>query len=72
MLNVHTRMPQILKEPRADGEDRHNEGEQDAEEIKAHPFFKDVDWESVLQKKYPPPFCPTIVREVIIRVERPS
>ncbi|KAL5501614.1 PKC1 [Sanghuangporus vaninii] len=35
-------------------------GKGDADEIKAHPFFKDVEWDAVLQKKYPPPFCPTI------------
>ena len=37
-------------------------GKGDAEEIKAHPFFKDVDWSAVLEKRYPPPYFPTIVR----------
>lgn len=36
-------------------------GKGDAEEIKAHPFFKDVNWDDVLQKRIPPPYCPTIV-----------
>ncbi|KAI5118872.1 hypothetical protein M0805_005314 [Coniferiporia weirii] len=35
-------------------------GKGDAEEIKAHAFFKDVDWGAVLNKQYPPPYCPTI------------
>jgi hypothetical protein len=25
-----------------------------------HPFFKEVDWEAVLQKRVPPPFKPQI------------
>ena len=36
-------------------------GKGDAEEIKAHPFFKDVDWDAVLNKQYPPPYFPQIV-----------
>ncbi|THH03865.1 hypothetical protein EW145_g5951 [Phellinidium pouzarii] len=35
-------------------------GKVDAEEIKGHPFFKDVDWDAVLNKQYPSPYCPTI------------
>ena len=33
----------------------------DAEEIKRHPFFKDVNFDDVLQKRIPPPYFPTIV-----------
>ena len=36
-------------------------GPDDATEIKAHPFFKDVDWDAVFHKKYPPTYLPTIV-----------
>lgn len=32
--------------------------EEDASEIKNHPFFKDVDWEAMLQKKVITPFKP--------------
>ncbi|KAF8584712.1 hypothetical protein K439DRAFT_1389249 [Ramaria rubella] len=32
----------------------------DAEEIKRHPFFKDVSFDDVLNKRIPPPYFPTI------------
>ncbi|XP_024119384.1 serine/threonine-protein kinase N2 [Oryzias melastigma] len=35
-------------------------GEKDAEEVKKHPFFRDVDWNGLLAKKVKPPFVPTI------------
>ncbi|KAH8104491.1 hypothetical protein BXZ70DRAFT_1047582 [Cristinia sonorae] len=35
-------------------------GESDAEEIKRHPFFKDVNFDDVLHKRIPPPYFPTI------------
>lgn len=37
-------------------------GKSDAEEIKRHPFFKDVNFDDVLHKRIPPPYFPTIVR----------
>ena len=37
-------------------------GKADAEEIKRHPFFKDVNFDDVLHKRIPPPYFPTIVR----------
>lgn len=37
-------------------------GKADAEEIKRHPFFKDVSFDDVLNKRIPPPYFPTIVR----------
>jgi serine/threonine protein kinase len=40
-------------------------GKEDAEEIKRQPFFKDVSWDDVLNKRIPPPYFPTIVRVVI-------
>lgn len=33
---------------------------QDAAIIKKHPFFKPIDWESLKQKKVPPPFIPEV------------
>ncbi|GLB38534.1 putative protein kinase c [Lyophyllum shimeji] len=35
-------------------------GKEDAEEIKRQPFFKDVNWDDVLNKRIPPPYFPTI------------
>ncbi|KAI0075072.1 protein kinase C [Panus rudis PR-1116 ss-1] len=35
-------------------------GKTDAEEIKRHPFFKDVNFDDVLNKRIPPPYFPTI------------
>ncbi|KAL4251848.1 protein kinase superfamily protein [Abortiporus biennis] len=35
-------------------------GKSDAEEIKRHPFFKDVSFDDVLHKRIPPPYFPTI------------
>lgn len=36
-------------------------GKTDAEEIKRHAFFKDVNFDDVFHKRIPPPYCPTIV-----------
>lgn len=44
-------------------------GKSDAEEIKAHPFFRDVNWDDVMKKRIPPPYCPTIVRTLLLRYE---
>lgn len=35
-------------------------GKADAEEIKKHPFFKDVSFDDVMNKRIPPPYFPTI------------
>ncbi|EMD39990.1 hypothetical protein CERSUDRAFT_112235 [Gelatoporia subvermispora B] len=35
-------------------------GKTDAEEIKRHPFFKDVNFDDVMNKRIPPPYFPTI------------
>ncbi|CAN3375544.1 hypothetical protein DIURU_005720 [Diutina rugosa] len=32
----------------------------DAADIKAHPFFKDIDWHKLLSKSYLPPFKPNV------------
>lgn len=39
-------------------------GKEDAEEIKRQPFFKDVNFDDVLNKKIPPPYFPTIVSHI--------
>jgi serine/threonine protein kinase len=36
-------------------------GPNDAEDIKAHPFFKDTNFDDVFNKRIPPPYYPTIV-----------
>jgi hypothetical protein len=44
-------------------------GKEDAEEIKRQPFFKDVSFDDVLNKRIPPPYFPTIVRiNIVIHV----
>ena len=35
-------------------------GPDDAAEIKAHPYFRDVNWEDMYHKRVPPPFCPKL------------
>lgn len=40
-------------------------GKADAEEIKRHPFFKDVSFDDVLNKRIPPPYFPTIVSSTL-------
>ncbi|CAI4530312.1 CQS_1a_G0024440.mRNA.1.CDS.1 [Saccharomyces cerevisiae] len=35
----------------------------DGRELRAHPFFADIDWEALKQKKIPPPFKPHLVSE---------
>lgn len=36
----------------------------DAKELKAHPFFDDIDWELLVQKRIPPPFRPHVTGEL--------
>jgi protein-serine/threonine kinase len=36
----------------------------DARELRAHPFFHDIDWENLKNKKLPPPFVPHIANEL--------
>jgi hypothetical protein len=35
--------------------------------IKKHPFFKNIDWDAILQKKIKPPFTPRIKSEIDTR-----
>ncbi|MEQ2254116.1 Serine/threonine-protein kinase N2 [Ilyodon furcidens] len=45
---------------RRNPERRLGSGEKDAEEVKKQPFFRNVEWEALLQRKVPPPFVPSI------------
>ncbi|XP_056606138.1 serine/threonine-protein kinase N2 isoform X2 [Triplophysa dalaica] len=45
---------------RRNPERRLGAGERDAEEVKRHPFFRNMDWDALLAKKTQPPFMPTI------------
>jgi len=36
-------------------------GNNGSEEIKAHPFFGGIDWVKLYNKKYQPPFKPSVV-----------
>ena len=42
-------------------------GIKDAEEIKAHPFFKDVDWDKYMKKEIKPPFIPELEDETDLK-----
>lgn len=46
----------LVKDPRK----RLGGGEEDAKELKRHPFFKSIDWNLLAQKKIPSPFKPVI------------
>ncbi|XP_053325152.1 serine/threonine-protein kinase N2 isoform X2 [Spea bombifrons] len=45
---------------RRNPERRLGASEKDAEEVKKHHFFRQIDWEALLAKKVKPPFVPTI------------
>lgn len=36
---------------------------EDARELRRHPFFEDIDWDSLMAKKIPPPFKPHVTSE---------
>ncbi|XP_050680327.1 ribosomal protein S6 kinase alpha-5-like isoform X2 [Leptidea sinapis] len=46
----------LVKDPRR----RLGGGEGDAEELKRHPFFQNLDWESVARRDQPAPFVPQL------------
>jgi hypothetical protein len=41
-------------------------GPKDAEEIKKHPFFKDIDWDKLDKKLLEPPFRPALVLPLVL------
>ena len=43
-----------------DPKQRFGSGERDAQEIKEHPFFADVNWVALATGKLTPPWVPTI------------
>ena len=43
-------------------------GAKGASEIKAHPFFANIDWRKLLQRKYEPSFKPNVVSVSMRRV----
>uniref|UniRef100_A0A3Q2YCF0 protein kinase C n=1 Tax=Hippocampus comes TaxID=109280 RepID=A0A3Q2YCF0_HIPCM len=45
---------------RRNPERRLGSGEKDAEEVKKQAFFRNMDWDALLQRKVPPPFVPSI------------
>ncbi|KAK9877248.1 hypothetical protein WA026_016990 [Henosepilachna vigintioctopunctata] len=50
----------LVKDPRQ----RLGGGEGDAEELKRHPFFKNLDWNKLYRKEIPAPFKPRIRNEL--------
>ncbi|XP_026877313.2 serine/threonine-protein kinase N2 isoform X2 [Electrophorus electricus] len=69
IVNDEVRYPQFLSTEaisimrqllRRNPERRLGAGERDAEEVKKHPFFRNLDWAALLAKKIRPPFVPTL------------
>jgi len=58
LVLLNLRCPQLLTR---DPNRRLGSSKADAEEIKRHPFFKDVNFDDVFNKRIPPPYFPTIV-----------
>ncbi|KAH0615417.1 hypothetical protein JD844_004624, partial [Phrynosoma platyrhinos] len=48
-------------------EHRLGAGPEDAEEIKTHPFFKEIDWDALFARTLKPPFQPTLRGDTDIR-----
>ena len=57
----------ILKLLTIDPNKRIGNGTKDAEEIKAHPYFQDVDWDKYLKKEIKPPFVPKVKNEMDLK-----
>lgn len=53
--------PQLLDR---DPKKRLGSSQADAAEIKAHPFFRDINWEKLLRKELTPPFKPSVQSEM--------
>ena len=39
-------------------------GPDDAEEVKRHPFFSDINWDRLAKKSIPPPFKPVVRSDI--------
>jgi len=50
-----------------DPKNRIGYGSNDANDIKKHPYFKDVDWEKYQRKEIKPPFIPRLENEVDLK-----
>jgi serine/threonine protein kinase len=48
----------LVKDPKK----RLGSGRGDADDVRAHAYFRSVNWDDVLYKRNPPPFIPKIVR----------
>lgn len=53
----------LIKNPK----ERLGGGEGDVKEITSHPFFKNVNWSDLIEKKVPPPFKPQVTSETDTR-----
>ena len=50
-----------------DPKQRIGNGSNDAKEIKAHPYFKDIDWDKYYRKEVKPPFIPKLKNDTDLR-----
>jgi serine/threonine protein kinase len=51
---IHLTSSLLIKDPKR----RLGASQADAEEIKSHPFFRNVDWQAMLEKRVPVPYVP--------------
>ena len=42
-------------------------GPLDAQEVKCHPFFRGTDWQAVLERRYVPPFRPSLQEDTDVK-----
>ena len=42
--------------------------DRDAEDVKKQAFFRNVSWEDLLMRRVPPPFVPTIVSFMSLKI----
>ncbi|XP_060571359.1 RAC-alpha serine/threonine-protein kinase-like isoform X2 [Ruditapes philippinarum] len=53
----------LVKNPK----ERLGGGEADVKDLMAHPFFKNINWQDLVEKKVPPPFKPQVTSETDTR-----